>query len=100
MRFFINESEVRTEIVSILKPILGNVHLFVAERNAINIGLRDVIFVVRMQKDDAKIESAINALFIAQCSQSERLEWQGTKMDFLNDNETEYLMIKAVIENG
>lgn len=100
MMFFDNENDARTEIVNILKPVLGNAHLFVAERNAINIGLREVIFVVRMQKDDAKSENAVNALFIASLSQSERLEWQGSKMDFLNDNETEYLMIKAVVENG
>lgn len=100
MMFFDNENDARTEIVNILKPVLGNAHLFVAERNAINIGLREVIFVVRMQKDDAKSENAVNALFTASLSQSERLEWQGSKMDFLNDNETEYLMIKAVVENG
>ncbi len=100
MRFFDTESDARAEIVSILKPILGNAHLFVAERNAINIGLREVIFVVRTPKDDAKNESVVNALFTAQCSQSERLEWQGTKMDFLNDNETEYIMIRTVVENG
>ncbi len=100
MMFFSNESDAKAEIVSILKPILGSAHLFVAERNAINIGLREVIFVVRMKKDDSKSENAVNALFAAQLSQSERLEWQGTKIDFLNDNETEYIMIKAVIENG
>lgn len=100
MMFFGNENDARTEIANILKPVLGNAHLFVAERNAINIGLREVIFVVRMQKDDAKSENAVNAFFTASLSQSERLEWQGSKMDFLNDNETEYLMIKAVVENG
>lgn len=100
MMFFSNESDAKAEIVSILKPILGSAHLFVAERNTINIGLREVIFVVRMKKDDSKSENAVNALFAAQLSQSERLEWQGTKIDFLNDNETEYIMIKAVIENG
>lgn len=100
MRFFNSENDARTEIVNIIKPILGNVQLFVAERNAINIGLREVIWVVRMAKDDMKSENVINALFTAQCSQSERLEWQGTKVDFLNDNETEYLMIKTVVENG
>lgn len=101
MGYYLNETAARTEIIGAIKPIYGNCALFVAERNAQNLGLREVIFVARVPKDDAKSERAVNALFTLQVSDAiDRLEWQGTKVDFLNDNETEYIMIKAVIENG
>lgn len=99
--YYTNEATAKTEIASVLKPIYPVCSLFVAERNAQNLGLREVIFVARVPKDDAKSEQAVNALFTLQVSDAiDRLEWQGTKVDFLNDNETEYIMIKAVIENG
>jgi hypothetical protein len=101
MGYYLNETDARTDIVGAIKPIYGNCALFVAERNAVNLGLREVIFVARVPKDDAKSEAAVNALFALQIAQpAQRLEWQGTKVDFLNDNETEYLMIKAVVTNG
>lgn len=102
IQYFVDEAEARSEIIKAIKPIYGNsCVLFVAERNSINIGLREVIFVARVTKDDANSEKAVNELFKLQLEQPiERLEWQGTKMDFLNDNETEYLMIKAVVTNG
>lgn len=100
-RYYINEATAKAEIISVLKPIYPVCSLFVAERNAQNLGLREVIFVARVTKDDAKSEQAVNALFALQVSDAiDRLEWQGTKVDFLNDNENEYIMIKAVIENG
>jgi len=100
VRYFSNETDARVVIADIIRPIYGNAHLFIADRNAINIGLRDVTFVARVKKDDTKANALINAFFTTQLSQSERLEWQGSKIDFLNDEETEYIMIKAVIENG
>lgn len=101
MGYYLNETDARADIVGAIKPIYGNCSLFVAERNAVNLGLREVIFVARVPKDDAKSEAAVNALFALQIAQpAQRMEWQGTKVDFLNDNETEYLMIKAVIANG
>lgn len=100
MRFFTDELEARTVIADVIRPVYANAHLFIAERNAINIGLREVTFVARVKKDDTKANALIDAFFTAQLSQSERLEWQGSKIDFLNDEETEYIMIKAVIENG
>lgn len=101
IQYFINEAEAKTAIVSAIKPTYGNIHLFVAERNSINIGIREVVFVARVPKDDVKSEAVVNALFALQVAQPiDRIEWQGTKMDFLNDNETEYIMIKAVVQNG
>ena len=101
MGYYSNETEARTAIVGAIKPIYGNAHLFIGERNALSIGLREVIFVCRVPNDDTKSEAAVNAIFALQVLQPiDRLEWQGTKIDFLNDNETEYIMIKAVVENG
>lgn len=101
MGYYVNEVTARAEITSVLKPIYPVCSLFVAERNAQNLGLREVIFVARVQKDDVKGEQVVNALFALQVSDAiDRLEWIGTKMDFMNNIEDEYIMIKAVIENG
>ncbi len=99
--YYDNESQAKTEIAGVLKPIYPVCSLFAAERNAQNLGLREVIFVARVPKDDTKSEQAVNALFVLQVSDAiDRLEWIGTKMDFMNNIEDEYIMIKAVIENG
>lgn len=100
MRFFSSEAEAKTEIGNIIRPFFGTAQLTIVDRNAINIGLREVIFAAKVKKDDEKCDLLINAFKDAQVSQSERLEWQGTKMDFMNDTEHEYIMVKAVIENG
>lgn len=99
--YYNNEDEARADITLVLKPIFGTAHLIVAEREAINITLRSVIFVARVRKDDSKSEQVTNAFYILQKSSSyEKLEWQGTKIDFINGSEDEYIMIKAVIQNG
>lgn len=98
--FFNSEAEARIVIANIIRPIYGVAHLFIAERNKMNIGLREVVFVARVTKDDTKANELVNSFFESQLSQSERLEWMGTKMDFMNDEETEYFMIKTVVENG
>lgn len=100
MRFFNNEREARTVIAEIIRPIYGSANLFVAERNPQGIGLREVLFIAEVKKDDEKANQLINALFQSQVSQSERLEWQGSKMDFLHEKEHEYFMIKVVVENA
>lgn len=100
MRFFENETEAREAIANIIKPIYPNAHLFIAERNTQNIGLRDVTFVARVKKNDEKTNELVNVFFNYQVNYSEKLSWVGTKIDFLNDEETEYILIKAVIENG
>lgn len=100
MRFFSSESEAKTVISNIIRPFFNTAQLSIVDRNAINIGLREVIFAAKVQKDDNKCHQLINAFKEAQVTQSERLEWQGTKMDFMNDTEHEYIMIKAVVENG
>jgi len=98
--YFNSEAEARTVVADIIRPVYGAAHLFIAERNKMNIGLREVVFVARVTKDDSKGNNLVNAFFEAQLSQDERLEWMGTKMDFMQDEETEYFLIKTVIENG
>lgn len=100
MRYFSSETDARTVISNIMRPFFSSAQLTIVDRNAINIGLREVIFAAKVKKDDEKCDLLINAFKDAQVSQSERLEWQGTKMDFMNDTEHEYIMIKAVVENG
>lgn len=100
MRFFSSETEAKTVISDIIRPFFSSTQLTIVDRNHINIGLREVIIAAKVKKDDEKCHQLINAFFEAQLSQSERLEWQGTKMDFMNDTEHEYIMIKAVVENG
>lgn len=100
MRYFSSEAEAKELISGIIRPFFAVAQLIIVDRNPINIGLREVIFAAKVKKDDAKCHLLINAFKEAQVSQSERLEWQGTKMDFMNDEEHEYIMVKAVIENG
>lgn len=100
MRFFESESNARSVIADVIRPIYPNAHLFIAERNPQNISLRDVTFVARVKKEDDKTNQLLNSFFNLQIENSERLSWEGTKIDFINDEETEYIMIKVVVENG
>lgn len=100
MRFFESEAEAREVIATIIRPFYPNAHLFVAERNATDTCLRDVLFVARVKKEDAKTELLLNALFKACCVEVDRLAWKSTKIDFLNDEETEYIAILAVVHTG
>lgn len=100
-RYYDNEAQAKSDIAVILKPHFPVANIFVADREPINIGMRAVVFAVRVKKDDEKCESAINAFYQNQIgSTGEKLEWIGTKMDFMNTIEEEYIMVRAVIENG
>lgn len=100
MRFFESEVEARNTIADLIRPHYPSAHLFIAERTAQNLGLREVTFVARVKKEEDKTHQLINAFYLAQQSNSESLSWEGTKIDFLNDEETEYIMVKAIVENG
>jgi len=101
MRSYDNESQAKDEIASTLRPIYGSAQLFVAERSPMNLGLREVMFVAKVKADSQKSEEAVNAFYQLQiASTGERIEWSGSKIDFLNDVNSEYIMIKAVVQNG
>jgi len=100
MRFFSDENEARTFIADVIRPIFHSADLFIVERNPQNIGLRDVVFAAKVKRDEQKADQLINAFYMKQVSNSEKFEWQGSKIDFLNDLEHEYFMIKVVVENG
>ena len=101
MRYYDNEAQAKSEIISILKPYYPTTVLTVAERTPQNLGLRDVTYAARVKRHDLHPEKVINDIYtIQKNSGTDRIEWVGTKLDFINDNETEYILIKTVVQNG
>ena len=100
MTFFYTEEEAYGVIADTIRPICPNGDLFVAERNRIDALRREVIFILRIEKDNAKEQELISAFFDMECNYKECLQWQGTKMDFLNDLEHTYLGVRAVVQNS
>ena len=99
MTYFVNEMDAREAIANILRPIYGTANITIAERNKRNAATRDVIFVVEVKKDDEKCLALLNGLFKENVANPSGLEWQGTKVDFINDKEHEYVLIKAIVQN-
>lgn len=100
MTFFNSENEAKAVIADVIRPICPNGDLFVAERNPINALLREVIYFLKIKKDDEKEQELIGEFFEATCKHTEALQWQGTKMDFLNDIEHTYFGIRVVVQNS
>ncbi len=99
MTYFATEEEAKKVIADILRPYFGIAQLTIAERNRINIGLREVLIVAKVKNDDEKCHAVLNKFFEAETTQSEKLILQGTKIDFLNGDEHLYILVKTVIEN-
>lgn len=100
MKFFYSEDEAKKVIADVIRPICPNGDLFVAERSRVTPLLREVIYFLKIKKDDTKEQELISSFFEAECTYVECLQWQGTKMDFLNDLEHTYFGIRAVIQNS
>ena len=100
MKFFYSEAEAKTVIADVIRPICPNGDLFVAERNPVNDLLREVIYFLKIKKDDNKEQELISEFFEARCTHADALQWQGTKMDFFNDLEHTYFGIRAVVQNS
>lgn len=100
MKFFYSETEAKNVISDVIRPICHNGDLFVAERNRIDGLLREVIYFLKIKKDDDKEQELISEFFKVECTYTECLQWQGTKMDFLNDLEHTYFGIRVVVQNS
>lgn len=100
MTFFYSENEAKEVIADVIRPIFPNGDLFVAERNPVNALLREVIYFLKIKKDDEKEQELIGEFFEATCKHAEALQWQGTKMDFFNDMEHTYFGIRTVVQNS
>jgi|GEM_PF-3016767 len=99
MTYFLSETDAREAIAKLLRPIYGTATITIAERNKRNSATRDVIFVVEVKKDEEKCLNLLNSLFKENVVNPSGLEWEGTKVDFINDKEHEYILIKAIVQN-
>ena len=100
MNYFANELEAKEAVIQAFKPIFGSANITIVERNKRNAATREAIFAVEVKKDDEKSIALLNALFKSHVENPNGLEWQGTKMDFLNDKEHEYVLIRAIVQNS
>lgn len=97
MNYYVDEATARAEIVAIVAPIIKTAEVFIIERQAINVGLRDTIFAVRIKQGDAKSEMLINAIMNYPVQSGKAMVFDGSKLDMMGDVPNEYILVKVTI---
>jgi hypothetical protein len=100
----LSEADVKTRISDAIKPYLKVASVFVFRRTPAASGIKEVIFAVKVKRDDDIGESICDALQALGNSGDlnfpEKIEFAESTLDFNDGLEHEYFMVKATLWSG
>lgn len=99
-----SESDVKIRISDAIRPIVKTADVFVFRRTTTASALKEVVFAVKVKRDDQIGETLCNALQAignaGDINHPEEISFVESTLDFNDGLEHEYFMVKATLWSG
>lgn len=100
----LSENDVKIRIADAIRPFVKTAPIFVFKRAPIASALKEVIFAVKVKRDDAIGETVCDALQVignaGDLNHPEEIRFIESTLDFNDGLEHEYFMVKATLWSG
>lgn len=100
----LTESDVKTRISDAIRPYLKTASIFVFRRTPLASAIKEVVFAVKIKRDEDIGEAVCNALQsignAGDLNHPEEIRFAESTLDFNDGLEHEYFMVKATLWSG